>query len=368
MTSTSPETTGSAVLYDGASAARHRVIVTIRADRLSLAPSDERAAGPDCPLSWPWSGVHTLDPRSDGHVFSTDRAPDARLIVADAAIATAIQAWATGDSPAGHGPGFWTRHRRAVIAIGATAMAFLLITLLIKPITEGVAALLPEDAGAAVADQAIQTLAEEHRICTGDDGLIALRSLTNRLAGAAGLAPPVLTVLDLGMANAGALPGRRIVVMRGLIDDAESAAEISAVLAHELAHVVHRDPLAGWIRGDVINLLTSAIFGASAVGDAGQAVTALLLDASYTREQEARADATAIDMLRRTGLTADGGARFFQRLAKQEAVPATLRPVVRLLTTHPGSAERADRFAAAATGVESGLTEAEWAAVRAVCG
>ena len=368
MTSTSPDPRNSAVLYDGVSAARHAVTVAVDTTYLTLAPADEQVAGPDCPLRWPWTGVHVLDSRPDGQVFSTDRAPDARLIVADAAIAATIQAHAIGDSPAGHGSHFWARHRRSIIAIGATAAVFLLLALLVKPITEGVAALLPEDTGAAMADQAIQAIAAEHRLCSGAAGLKALRSLTNRLTDAAGIAPPVLAVLDLGMVNAGALPGRRIVMMRGLIDEAESAAEVSAALAHELAHVVHRDPLTSWIRSDLINLLASAVFGTSVFGDAGQAVTAFLLDASYTRGQEARADETAIMLLRRTGITADGGAQFFRRLAKGQGVPTSLEPVLGLLKTHPGSAERADRFAAVDTGMDNGLTETEWAAVRTVCG
>lgn len=367
-TSTSPEATGTAILFDGTSAARHTVVVSADDGELRLTPRDERAAGPDCPLRWPWPTVHTLDPRPDGQVFSTDRAPDARLVVANAALSAAVRARATGDSPAGHGSTFWSRHRRAVIAIAATTAAFLLIVALIKPIGEGVARLLPGDTGAAFADRAIAAIAGQTGTCTGREGLTALRSLANRLADAAGMPPPVLSVLDMDMANAGALPGRRVVLLRGLIDEAETPSEVSAVLAHELAHALHRDPLTSWIVNDLLNLATSAIFGPAAIGDTGQALTTYLLDASYTREQEARADTTAIDLLRRTGITASGGARFFQRLAKREAVPKALAPVVGLLTTHPGSAERAARFATAEAGTDEGLTEAEWSTVKAVCG
>lgn len=367
-TSTLPEAADSAVLFDGVSATRHTVAVTTGDDGLSLTPRDERTAGPDCSLRWPWPTVHVLESRHDGHVFSTDRAPDARLIVADAALARVIETRATGDAPAGHGGSFWSRHRRAVVAIGATAAVFLVIIALLRSIGEGVAHLLPEDTGAELADRTIEVIAERTGTCTDREGLAALRSLANRLADAAGMPPPVLSVLDIDLANAGALPGRRIVLLRGLIDEAETPSEVSAVLAHELAHAVHRDPLTGWITSDLLNLATSAIFGPTAIGDTGQALTTYLLDASYTRAQEDRADKTAIDLLRRTDITATGGARFFRRLAKQEAVPKALAPVVGLLTTHPGSAERAARFAAAETGRQQGFTGAEWATVKTVCG
>ncbi|WP_165367389.1 M48 family metalloprotease [Phytoactinopolyspora endophytica] len=71
-----------------------------------------------------------------------------------------------------------------------------------------------------------------------------LNAMVERLCALADVSRPQLKIIEVPWANALALqlPGRRptIAVSRGMLDSADDA-RLEAVLAHELAHVIHRD-------------------------------------------------------------------------------------------------------------------------------
>src|SRR5437764_872761 len=101
--------------------------------------------------------------------------------------------------------------------------------------------------------------------------------------------------------NAFALPGGRVYVLSGLLAQAQSPDELAGVLAHEFGHVVHRDGVRRLIRDGGTSFLVGLMFGdvsgSGAVLMAGRA----LLSASYSRDDERRADAFAITVLHRLG-------------------------------------------------------------------
>ncbi len=134
-------------------------------------------------------------------------------------------------------------------------------------------------------------------------------------------------------ANAFALPGGHVVVFTGLLRATESAEELAGVLAHEIGHVEMRHSLRkmihglGWraVLGVALWDFSGGIWGDMA-GELGRL--------SYSRDLEIEADREAVKLLRRTGLPAEGMARFFERMERQgKAIPA-------LLSTHPSDLER----------------------------
>src|SRR5690606_35172182 len=81
---------------------------------------------------------------------------------------------------------------------------------------------------------------------------------------------PVLGVMASDELNALALPGGAIVVTRGLLDQVDDA-ELAFVLAHELAHLEHRDNLRAIGRGLVLTVALSLVgVEAGTPLDAGQ--------------------------------------------------------------------------------------------------
>lgn len=177
--------------------------------------------------------------------------------------------------------------------------------------------------------------------CDNKDGNTALNALVERLEPGATSAGPGqirIAALDIGLFNAAALPGGHIVVFRGALEEAENAEEIAGIVAHEIAHVRQRHVAEAMVRELGIGALIRTF-----AGDIG-ANAQQLVGLSYTRSNEAEADAEAIKMLSRARIDPRPTASLFKRLAEEndDGLPA-----VEFLESHPGTAGRARRFGTA---------------------
>lgn len=150
---------------------------------------------------------------------------------------------------------------------------------------------------------------------------------------------------DLPEPNAFASLGGHIVVTRGLYERLPSENALAMVMAHEIAHVRARDPIAGAAGGSLL-ILTTALLTGDAGGLSG--AFAHLIQRGYSRSAETQADIRAIDALRRHYGHAGGGASLFEVLSQYRAGHGGELPS--LLSTHPLDAERIARLEAAAAG------------------
>lgn len=137
-------------------------------------------------------------------------------------------------------------------------------------------------------------------------------------------------------ANALALPDGTLIVTDQLVKLSASDDEVVAVLTHELGHVarhhglrmVFQSSLVGvflaWYIGDVSSLLAAA--------------PAVLLEARYSREMESEADAYGAAMLRENGMSPGLLADMLARL--EAASDVKDRDVPRYLGTHPDTEAR----------------------------
>lgn len=179
--------------------------------------------------------------------------------------------------------------------------------------------------------------------------------------------------------NALALAGGQVMVTSGLLETVENPDELAAVLAHELGHVKSRDGMVALYRNAGLGILLELITGGSGVAQQAILLGGQVTELSYTRRQEARADVTAIAMLKGAGLDPAALARAFERLkayVEDENVedddrrPSTMDRfrVPEWLKSHPdldGRIARARDEAAPATRVA--LSDADWRIVRAAC-
>jgi predicted Zn-dependent protease len=175
-------------------------------------------------------------------------------------------------------------------------------------------------------------------------------------------------VIDHSLVNAIAVPGGRVLIFRGLLDASSNPEEVAGVLAHEIGHVVSRDPTREALRAagtaGVVGLLLGDVFGASIAVVATDAV----INASYQRDAEKRADETAYRLLAEAELPTQPFASFFKKMKdKYGETPDFLK----LFASHPGLQERAER-AAAADRVGEGpyepvIEDQDWVALRGIC-
>jgi predicted Zn-dependent protease len=134
-------------------------------------------------------------------------------------------------------------------------------------------------------------------------------------------------VIESDEVNAVSAPGGFVFISQGLIRRLKDEDSLAAVLAHEVAHVVHRDGVSAISNANLFAALTEASRQAAAVGISKSSVpldispladmfsksvtdlTEKLLVTGYDRSQEYKADAYAVELLRRAGYETSALAR-----------------------------------------------------------
>lgn len=153
---------------------------------------------------------------------------------------------------------------------------------------------------------------------------------------------------DSAVPNAFATLGGHVVINRGLVKLLDSENALAMVLAHEMAHIRHRDPIVSLGAGLSLALVLQLAGGnLAALTDTTAALTRL----QFSRRQEAAADAAALDALQqRYGHLADAGGFFAAMLAREETDWG--RHVPEWVQSHPELEKRLQRIAKRAAALE----------------
>jgi predicted Zn-dependent protease len=205
--------------------------------------------------------------------------------------------------------------------------------------------------------------------CNGDEGQAALDRMVARLTEGQDLQYDLnVRVFDHDMVNAFAAPGGQVVVMRGLLEDVSGPDAVAAVLAHEIGHVEARDATRIALRAAGSAGLLSMVLGDFTGGTIAVVLGERMMQASYTREAEAAADVFAIDMLNAAGVDSSGMAEFFDYIGELQG---DALQIPEYLSTHPASdarAERARENAETQDATTPVLSDADWQALKGICG
>ncbi len=204
--------------------------------------------------------------------------------------------------------------------------------------------------------------------CSNRDGQVALKKLIARLTRVQEMEYQInVSVFDHEMINAFAAPGGQIVVMRGLLGEADGPEELAGVLAHEIGHVERRDPTRHALRAAGSAGLLSLVLGDVSGGALAAILGEWLLRTGYSREAEAEADQFALEMLNSAGIDSGGLARFFDRI---EALEDPTFELPLYFSTHPAAGFRAElawQNAEAQQSQAPVLSDQEWEALKKIC-
>ena len=327
-------------------------------------------------LLWPLSEIRRIPDQAADDILVLARAGDplSRLLVRDEAARRAILSLChdLDRRPPVKGTG-----RLVAWSVAAVASVALIVFLLVPALADRLAAFMPPEGERALGDatyrQIRSALSEDGLeplpVCTDAAGVAALQALQERIAGQADLPHPLrLEVLDHPMVNAFALPGGRVALFRGLIEEAASPDEVAAVLAHEIGHVAGRDPTRSALRSAGSIGIIGLLLGDFAGGAAVQLLVNRLIEASFSQQAEAAADSFAHRALAEAGIRPSAMADFFDRLRAREGEPS---PIVAHFLSHP---QMGDRIAAAraADSLLSGparpaLSARQWKDLRGIC-
>lgn len=355
---------------DGRTATRVPVTVSLDLDGLGIAgPDGQRVA------HWPYRELEHLD-----EVFEAKQGlrlrvrPDegARLLLPNHALLEDLVARA---------PQLAVRHRRwagqlvrwAGLSVASVAVLAAVLWIALPRFAETAAQAVPisweVSLGEIVLDQVVTLFAklegrDEPLYCEAAAGRRVLDEVTGRLAAAADSPYRFkVSVLDLDMANAFALPGGRIVLFRGLLDFVDSPDEVVGVLAHEMGHVVHRHSTESLIKSLGLTFFFGVMLGdvgSGLIGVAGETLVSM----SFSREAEGEADSTAVTLLEQLHIGTQGLAAFFARLTEEHG---DMEGAMALLSTHPSNKSRQALFDRPSEASEAALDEADWRSLREIC-
>ncbi len=357
--------------FDGETAAARDVVVKFGDATLILLGLD------DVPIAhWSLAGLRDVAAGNsgDGLVLTPDPDGSERLAMDDAEMATAIRTVCPDLRQ--KRPVSASRLRKVMFwSVAALGSLYLIIFHLVPALSDRLAVLIPPEAeiamGEEMTDQFADLLTEGDgaRFCSSPNGDRALARMVARLSPHADSYVPLnVRVLDHEMVNAFALPGGQIVLFRGLIRTADTPEEVAGVLAHEIGHVVARDPTRLTLRSagsaGLLGLLLGDVTGATVT----VALSEALLRSGYQREAEANADTYAAALLSAEALPSAPMADFFLKLKEMVGdEPSFLSH----LSTHPDLQGRADKTRAADTVGDAPfdpiLTDQEWVALRNIC-
>ena len=355
---------GSAIYFDGKTAADIAVRLRLTHEALRFHSQDLNEQ------IWPLSDLEAVDPPHEGRPLRLCRAatPGARLVLHDEALGHAILK-AAPQLRGGLRPGRMLRPLGWIA--GGLAAVVVCGYLVVQLAPERLARHLPQSWRDRIGSQMEASIVETARACTGKPGVSALAAMTARIAeSGADLPPLAITVYDLPVMNAFAMPGDRIVITRELISRAGSPEEVAGVLAHEIGHAANRHPEAQMVRIMGIQILINLITGGNSDTVTSMAGFAALL--RYSRGAENEADAYANRIMIDAAIDPLGLRNFFRGLLKEERTQVTAGPfdaLGSLLSTHPGTEERMNRIQPLPDGIAARpvLSEAQWNALKAIC-
>ena len=360
---------GAGSFFDGESAARRKVEIALAPDDIRIREAEPGGRDLAC---WGYREVRPVDVWTGGGPLRI-RAGNgpARLVVESPTFIAALAARAprlTAREPG------WRRLGLRWAGLLMLSFAVLLATLWfgLPRFAEEVTRIVPRQWESALGENLVEPVlralaqfdnTDEVAFCTAPRGVEALAALTGRVAPTESPYRFAVRVVNLEMVNAFALPGGQIVIAEGLLDFAASPEEVAGVLAHEMAHVLHRHSTVAIIEALGLAFLFGALLGDVGVGVVG-ATGETLIGLSYRRGAEEEADERALELLVRAGIGGQGLADLFERLQRKSSeLPAYLR----FLSTHPPHEHRRRRAAERSSPGAPSLDRNQWRSLKAIC-
>lgn len=193
---------------------------------------------------------------------------------------------------------------------------------------------IPMKTELAIGESVLQSLNADARYLSKGPAVEAVQKIGDRLTHGSRYQYRWYVAKDKQI-NAFAIPGGIIVVNSGLLEKADTANELAAVLAHEVQHVEERHALR--------NMIASAGLAGAVLLVLGDANTAIMIVAHqvsaqyFNRQVESEADIKGIELLHNKNIDAQGMVSFFRKM-KTEAAGRGDMPV--WLSSHPDTQNR----------------------------
>jgi predicted Zn-dependent protease len=321
----------SAYYYNGRTAAREDVTVTIAAGALVVRRQD------GVTLQWPLARLRQTQGKLPGellHLEYEEGGVSQAVVVPDPAFAAELRAAAPHSSFVTH----IDSGTKQILAWSAAVIAGLVAAYFwgMPAFADYTAQRLPLSVELAMGNSMASQVASAET-CDDDETHTALMTVLDRLVPPAerrGYDYRIVVVKDTTI-NAFAAPGGFIVVNSGLLAAAQTPEEFAGVLAHEVQHVMHRHSTRAILREMPLRLALSLLSNGSS--DMVVSAMASLGSLRYQRGDEAEADRDGLKLLLARHVDPQGMVSLMQTLERKHGSEPGL---VSYLSNHPRTAER----------------------------
>ncbi|MCB1722034.1 MAG: M48 family metallopeptidase [Rhodospirillales bacterium] len=261
----------------------------------------------------------------------------------------------------------------SVFFLGAiTALAITAFVMFSPILIEWAVFLLPQSYMEKLEQDAVKQFSKWPE-CNAPEGTHAMETLIRPLVEVAELPSYSLRVLKgRKISNAMVLPGGHIIVFQGLVEEIDTAAELSGVLAHEIAHTKLRHIEKSIVRDTGISLLLPLMFGGTDISQGAIQMGDFLQRMKYSREDELEADALGYRLLVDAGLPPEGIQTFFEKRSHSEETENGVEKILGFARTHPYSKKRVNalealNISAANFAGKSALSREQWEDIKNIC-
>ena len=135
--------------------------------------------------------------------------------------------------------------------------------------------------------------------------------------------------------NALAIPGNKVIIYQGLLEQVSSENELMMILGHELGHFAHRDHLRSLGNILVLRMTISYLLGNTSIFKSIVTNTVNAISkAQYSQRQEKQADQFGLILLNKTYNHVAGATDFFAKLGTEQSNNLDF------LASHPAPAKR----------------------------
>lgn len=348
--------------FDGKVAREHRVQVRFSERALNI-------EGDGIAAEWPANKVEARRQQQE-HRITCKTDIDARLVVTHS-YQFAADLTRLGVIGPAREAGRWMLLGGVLVGVSAliAAIIFVLVPMAAEPLARRTPLYVEEQFGENLQQQVLVLL----RPCAEADAAdLAVEPLVDELAHISETPFDVrVTFVRTPMPNALTLPGGRVLVTSGLLETLDNPDELAAVLAHELGHVHARDSMVALYRNAGLGIFLEAVTGGTGLAQQIILLGGQLAELRYTRAQEERADAYALQLMVQAGYDPEALARAFEAIGGRaeelrESDLETEAP--EWLLTHPNlNARIAAARAAARPATGVALNAQAWNQVRAAC-
>lgn len=349
------------IYYDGKTAARNKVSVTLTPESIILKKEDGAR------LEWAYAGINRFNGEYDGGPVRMFRGSE-ELVITESDFLKSLRQTAPLHSSKFQDPDSVNKRKLWIpLAAFFIVAAFSSIYFFLIPGTAGfLAGVIPtaweEKLGEAVLTEFIKDMPECNAAMNKP-----MNEILSQLDKAAQPHPYKfrIHVVENGAVNAFALPGGHLVIFSGLLDITERPEEVAGVLAHEMEHVLMRHTTKGIFQELSTKMLFSVVTGD--IYGAANAVNTLG-SLRFSRLNEEEADLKGQGLLMKANINPAGMLDFFARMNDLDGeMPKRLT----YLSTHPVPDDRIAYLYKNIKSPHTGpvlLPDVDWQEFRSSCG